>query len=84
MATECTELDKAEKFRRQIIGEVSKKVAQIQNGTFDIFMLMNFLIISYCLNYFLLSTRVFPSTKIVLFDVLTYVIGIFKRERYRV
>lgn len=32
LATECTDLDKAEKFRRQIIGEVSKKVAQIQNA----------------------------------------------------
>jgi len=32
LATECDDLQKAEKFRRQIIGEVSKKVAQIQNG----------------------------------------------------
>lgn len=32
LATECNDLDKAEKFRRQIIGEVSKKVAQIQNA----------------------------------------------------
>jgi len=26
---------KAEKFRRQIIGEISKKVAQIQNGMYS-------------------------------------------------
>ncbi|XP_052282251.1 pre-mRNA-splicing factor ISY1 homolog isoform X2 [Dreissena polymorpha] len=32
LATECDDLKKAEKFRRQIIGEVSKKVAQIQNA----------------------------------------------------
>ncbi|ESO09226.1 hypothetical protein HELRODRAFT_190435 [Helobdella robusta] len=32
LATECDNLHKAEKFRRQIIGEVSKKVAQIQNA----------------------------------------------------
>ncbi|XP_059562794.1 pre-mRNA-splicing factor ISY1 homolog isoform X2 [Myotis daubentonii] len=31
LASECTELPKAEKWRRQIIGEISKKVAQIQN-----------------------------------------------------
>jgi pre-mRNA-splicing factor ISY1 len=32
LATECDNLDKAEKFRRQIIGEISRKVAQIQNA----------------------------------------------------
>ncbi|XP_028913149.1 pre-mRNA-splicing factor ISY1 homolog isoform X1 [Ornithorhynchus anatinus] len=32
LASECNELPKAEKWRRQIIGEVSKKVAQIQNA----------------------------------------------------
>lgn len=32
LATECTDVDKAEKFRRQIIGEVSRKVSQIQNA----------------------------------------------------
>ena len=32
LATECDELPKAEKWRRQIIGEISRKVAQIQNG----------------------------------------------------
>ncbi|XP_030426332.1 pre-mRNA-splicing factor ISY1 homolog [Gopherus evgoodei] len=32
LASECNELPKAEKWRRQIIGEISKKVAQIQNG----------------------------------------------------
>ncbi|CAB3998657.1 pre-mRNA-splicing factor ISY1 homolog [Paramuricea clavata] len=32
LATECSDLSKAEKWRRQIIGEVSKKVAQIQNA----------------------------------------------------
>ena len=32
LATECEDVKKAEKFRRQIIGEVSKKVAQIQNA----------------------------------------------------
>jgi len=32
LATECDNLQQAEKWRRQIIGEVSRKVAQIQNG----------------------------------------------------
>jgi len=32
LATECDDLNKAEKFRRQIIGEISRKVAQIQNA----------------------------------------------------
>lgn len=32
LASECSELPKAEKWRRQIIGEISKKVAQIQNA----------------------------------------------------
>ncbi|KAM9761291.1 LOW QUALITY PROTEIN: pre-mRNA-splicing factor ISY1 homolog [Dama dama] len=32
LASEGTELPKAEKWRRQIIGEISKKVAQIQNA----------------------------------------------------
>jgi len=32
LATECDDEKKAEKFRRQIIGEISKKVAQIQNA----------------------------------------------------
>lgn len=32
LATECDDLNKAEKWRRQIIGEISRKVAQIQNA----------------------------------------------------
>jgi len=32
LATECDDLRKAEKFRRHIIGEISRKVAQIQNA----------------------------------------------------
>lgn len=32
LATECTDLKAAEKWRVQIIREISKKVAQIQNG----------------------------------------------------
>ncbi|XP_032893116.1 pre-mRNA-splicing factor ISY1 homolog [Amblyraja radiata] len=32
LASECSELHKAEKWRRQIISEISKKVAQIQNA----------------------------------------------------
>lgn len=32
LATECDDVRKAERWRRQIIGEVSKKVAQIQNA----------------------------------------------------
>ncbi|KAJ8301674.1 hypothetical protein KUTeg_020661 [Tegillarca granosa] len=32
IATDCDDLHKAEKFRRQIIGEISRKVAQIQNA----------------------------------------------------
>ena len=34
LATECDNLQQAEKWRRQIIGEVSRKVAQIQNGEY--------------------------------------------------
>jgi hypothetical protein len=32
LASECLELPKAEKWRMQIIREIAKKVAQIQNG----------------------------------------------------
>ncbi|XP_034020303.1 pre-mRNA-splicing factor ISY1 homolog [Thalassophryne amazonica] len=32
LASECSDLPKAEKWRRQIISEISKKVAQIQNA----------------------------------------------------
>ncbi|KAK3612064.1 hypothetical protein CHS0354_021752 [Potamilus streckersoni] len=32
LASECDDLKKAEKWRRQIIGEISRKVAQIQNA----------------------------------------------------
>ena len=32
LATECDKLPQAEKWRRQIIGEISRKVAQVQNG----------------------------------------------------
>ena len=32
LATECDDLPKAEKWRRQIFGEVTRKVAQIQNA----------------------------------------------------
>lgn len=32
MATECDNVQKAERWRRQIIGELSKKVSQIQNA----------------------------------------------------
>ncbi|KAI4901264.1 hypothetical protein NFI96_030326, partial [Prochilodus magdalenae] len=36
LASECNELPKAEKWRRQIISEISKKVAQIQNGEYHL------------------------------------------------
>lgn len=36
LATECTDLKAAEKWRVQIIREISKKVAQIQNGKYII------------------------------------------------
>lgn len=32
LATECNDVKKAEKWRRQIIGEISRKMAQIQNA----------------------------------------------------
>ena len=32
LATECDDVGKSERWRRQIIGEVSKKVSQIQNA----------------------------------------------------
>lgn len=34
LASDCDNLHEAEKWRRQIIGETSRKVAQIQNGKF--------------------------------------------------
>ena len=38
LATDCDDVKKAEKWRRQIIGEISKKVAQIQNGMLLFFL----------------------------------------------
>ena len=32
LATDCSNLRKCEKWRRQIIGEISRKVSQIQNA----------------------------------------------------
>jgi pre-mRNA-splicing factor ISY1 len=32
LASECKNVPEAEKWRRQIIGEMSRKVAEIQNG----------------------------------------------------
>jgi len=32
LASECNSLQKCEKWRRQIIGEISRKVSQIQNA----------------------------------------------------
>jgi len=32
LASECTDVTKCEKYRLEIIREISKKVAQIQNG----------------------------------------------------
>lgn len=32
LATECTDLNKAEKWRTEIIREIARKVSQIQNG----------------------------------------------------
>lgn len=32
LASECTDLGKCEKYRLEIIREISKKVSQIQNG----------------------------------------------------
>lgn len=32
LASECTDLNKCEKFRLEIIREISRKVSQIQNG----------------------------------------------------
>lgn len=32
LASECTDVSKCEKWRLEIIREISKKVAQIQNG----------------------------------------------------
>lgn len=34
LASECTDLQQAEKWRLQIVREIAKKVAQIQNGKF--------------------------------------------------
>lgn len=38
LASECLDLSKAEKWRMQIIREIAKKVAQIQNGRLSRFM----------------------------------------------
>lgn len=34
LASECTDVSKCEKWRLEIIREISKKVAQIQNGEY--------------------------------------------------
>lgn len=39
LASECTDVSKCEKWRLEIIREISKKVAQIQNGLY--FYLIN-------------------------------------------
>lgn len=33
MASDCKKLTDAERFRRQIVQEISQKVSEIQNGT---------------------------------------------------
>lgn len=38
LASECLDLSKAEKWRMQIIREIAKKVAQIQNGRLSRFL----------------------------------------------
>lgn len=38
LASECHDLPKAEKWRMQIIREIAKKVAQIQNGMLSRFL----------------------------------------------
>jgi len=35
LASECHDLPRCEKFRLEIIRDISKKVAQIQNGTYS-------------------------------------------------
>ena len=40
LATECTNLHKCEKWRRQILGEISRKVSQIQNAGLPEFQLV--------------------------------------------
>lgn len=47
LATECTDLKAAEKWRVQIIREISKKVAQIQNGTRFSFLMIHIAILCY-------------------------------------
>lgn len=41
LASECTDLSKCEKYRLEIIREISKKVAQIQNGNFSVFRILD-------------------------------------------
>lgn len=43
LASECTDLNKCEKFRLEIIREISRKVSQIQNGI-DKMMFLNLVI----------------------------------------
>lgn len=38
LASECQDLPQAQKWRLQIVSEIAKKVAQIQNGSFFAFM----------------------------------------------
>lgn len=47
LATECTDLKAAEKWRVQIIREISKKVAQIQNGKQFFISVIRFILIIY-------------------------------------
>lgn len=52
LASECTELPKCEKWRLEIIREISKKVTQIQNGRY--FLLVYFPMCKLFSNMFLL------------------------------
>lgn len=47
LASECTDVSKCEKWRLEIIREISKKVAQIQNGLhnqYNIFPLSKYIL----------------------------------------
>lgn len=50
LATECTDLKAAEKWRVQIIREIAKKVAQIQNGIISLLFINDRSYFILCIN----------------------------------
>lgn len=61
LASECNDLAKAEKWRMQIIREIAKKVAQIQNGMKYPSYVSGFIYVVHVLTVFLLTQLVLEN-----------------------